>query len=179
MPLQTRQHSPPPILHVSHSLIGKPPPPGLSCFSQYGHPFPPSIDQVMQPHLSNATHHLVHVGTEEEFWSHIKVNNELESFHNESGHLHYHLVPALLLARINPSHKPPHQYKVLNNLLGGVSHQHQATSSIMNTYPSRQVEEHEHVVTHCNNNFDIRGGVYCTSNMTRRRTSYTWWVMHI
>jgi hypothetical protein len=33
---------------VSHSLTGKPPPPGLSGSSQYGHPRPlPSIDQVM------------------------------------------------------------------------------------------------------------------------------------
>ncbi len=136
MPLQTHHHVPPPILHPSHSLIGKPPPPGLSGFSQYGHPPPLSIDQVMQPHLSNATHHLVHVRTKEEFWSHIKVKNKLESFHNESGHLHNHLVHALLLARVEPSHKPPHQYKFLSSLLGGVSHQHQATSSIMNIYPS-------------------------------------------
>jgi hypothetical protein len=179
MPLETHHHAPPPILHVSHSLIKKPPPPELSSSSQYGHPPLPSINQVLQPHLSNATHHLVHVGTKEEFWSHIKVKNELEFFHNESGHLHNHLVHALLLARVNLSHKPPHQYKFLSNLLGGFPHQHQATSSIMNKYPSRQVEEHEHVVTHCNNNFNIKGGVYCTSNMTRRGTSYTWWVMHI
>ncbi len=72
MPLQTHHHAPPPILHVSHSLIRKLLPLGLSGSSQYGHP-PPSIDQVMQPHLSNATHHIVHVATEEEFWSHIKV----------------------------------------------------------------------------------------------------------
>jgi hypothetical protein len=136
MPLQTHHHAPPPILHVNHSLTWKPPPPGLSNFSQYGHPLPPSINQVMQPHLSNATHHLVHLGTKEEFWSHTKVKNELEPFHNESGHLQNHLALALLLARVNPSHKPPHRYKVPSSLLGGVSHQHQTTSSIMNIYPS-------------------------------------------
>jgi hypothetical protein len=108
----------------------------------------------MQPHLSNVTHHLVHLGTEEEFWSHTKVKNELESFHNENGHLHNHLAFALLLARVNPSHKPPHQYKVSNNLLGGVSYQYQATSSIMNKYFSRQVEEHEHV-THKFSSMDL------------------------
>jgi hypothetical protein len=102
----------------------------------------------MQPHSNNATHHLVHLGIEEEFWSHTKVKNELEAFHNESGHLQNHPPLALLLARVDPSHKPPHRYKVLGNLLGGVSHQHQATSSIVNKYPSQQVEEHEHVVTH-------------------------------
>ncbi len=147
MPLQTHHHAPPPILHVSHSLTRKPPPPGLSNSSEYGHP-PPSIDQVMQPHLNNATHHLVHLGIEEEFWSHTKVKNELEYFHNENGHLQNHLTLVRLLARVNPGHKSPHQYKVPNNLLGGVSYQHQATSSIVNRYPSRQVEEHEHVVTH-------------------------------
>jgi len=62
----------------------------------------------MQPHLSNATHHLVHLGTKEEFWSHTKVKNELEFFHNENGHLQNQLALARLLARINPSHKPPH-----------------------------------------------------------------------
>jgi len=164
MPLQTHHHALPPRLSSS---------------SQYRHPPPLSINQVIQSHLSNATHYFVHVGTKEEFWSDIKVKNKLESFHNESGHLHNHLVHALLLARVEPSHKPPHQYKFLSSLLGGVSHQHQATSSIINKYPSRQVEEHEHVVTHCNNNFDIKGGVYCTSNMTRGGTSYTSWVMHI
>jgi hypothetical protein len=65
----------------------KPPPLGLSIFFQYGHPPPFLINQVSQPHLSNATHHLVHLGIEEEFWSHTKVKNELESFHNESDHL--------------------------------------------------------------------------------------------
>jgi hypothetical protein len=109
---------------VSHSLTWKPPPPGLSSSFQYGHPPLPSIDQVMQPHLSNVAHHLVHIGTEEEFWSHTKVKNELEYFHNESGHLHNHLAFAFLLARVNPSQKPPHRYKVLGSLLGGVSHQH-------------------------------------------------------
>ncbi len=148
MPLQTHHHVLPPILHVNHSLTRKPPPLGLSSSSQYGHPPPLLIDQVMQPHMSNGTHHFVHLGTEEEFWSHTKVKNELESFHNENGHLHNHLALALLLARVNPSHKPPHQYKVPSNLLGGISYQHQATSSIVNKYPSRQVEEHEHVVTH-------------------------------
>jgi hypothetical protein len=102
----------------------------------------------MRPQLSNDTHHLVQLGTKEEFWSHIKVKKELESFHNESGHLQNHPALALLLAKVNPSPKPPHWYKVPGNLLGGVSHQHQATSSIMNKYPSRQAEEHEHVVTH-------------------------------
>jgi hypothetical protein len=72
---------------VSHSLTMKPPPPGLLGSSQYGHPPPPSIDQVMQPHLSNVTHHIVHLGTKEEFWSHTEVKNELESFRNENGHL--------------------------------------------------------------------------------------------
>jgi len=64
------------------------------------------------------------------------VKNELESFHNESGHWVNHPAPTLLLARGNLSHKPPHQYKVPGSLLGGVSHQHQVTSSIMNRYPS-------------------------------------------
>jgi hypothetical protein len=90
----------------------------------------------MQPHMNNVTHHLVHLGTKEEFWSYTRVKNELESFHNESGHLHNHHAPTLRLARVNPSHKPPHQYKVLGSLLGGVSHQYQTTSSIMNKYPS-------------------------------------------
>ncbi len=134
--MQTHHHAPPSILHVSHCLIGKPPLPRLSSSSQYGYSPLPSIDQVMQPHSSNATHHLVHLGIEEEFWSHVKVNKELESFCNESGHLHNNLVFALLMARVNPSHKPPHQYKVPSSLLGGVSHQHQATSSIVNIYPS-------------------------------------------
>jgi hypothetical protein len=61
----------------------------------------------MQPHLSNVTHHFVHWGIEDEFWSHTKVKNKLESFDNESGHLQNHLAPTLLLARVNPSHKPP------------------------------------------------------------------------
>jgi len=78
----------------------------------------------MQPHLSNVTHHLVHLGTEEEFWSHVKVKNKLESFHIENGHLQNYHAHAFLLARISPSHKPPHQYKVPGSLLGGVSHQH-------------------------------------------------------
>jgi hypothetical protein len=78
----------------------------------------------MQPHLSNATHHLVHLGIEEEFWSDIKVKKELDSSHNESGHLHNHHALVLLLARVNPSHKPQHQYKVHGSLLGGISHQH-------------------------------------------------------
>ncbi len=134
--MQTHHHAPPSILHVSHSLIGKPSLPRLSSSSQYGHSPLLSIDQVMQPHTSNATHHIVHLGIEEEFWSHIKVKKELESFCNENGHLHNNLVFALLLARVNPSHKPPHRYKVLKNLLGGVSHQHQATSSIVNKYLS-------------------------------------------
>jgi hypothetical protein len=67
----------------------------------------------MQPHLSNVTHHLVHLGIEEEFWSHIKVKNELEYFHDENGHLYNLLTFALLMARVNPSHEPPHQYKFL------------------------------------------------------------------
>ncbi len=135
-PLQTHHHALPPILHVSHSLTRKPPPPRLSSSFQYGHPPLPSIDQAMQPHLSNVTRHLVHLGIKKEFWSHIQVKNELESFHNESGHLQNHPTPTFILARIKPSHKPPHQYKVLGSLLGGVSHQHQATSSIMNRYLS-------------------------------------------
>jgi hypothetical protein len=93
---------------VSHSLVGKPPPPWLSCYFQYGHPPPPSIDQVMQPHLNNVTHHFVHLGTEEEFWSHTKVKNELESFHNENGYLQNHHAPTFLLTRISTNHKPPH-----------------------------------------------------------------------
>ncbi len=101
----------------------------------------------MQPHMNNATHHVVHPRIEEEFWSHTRVKNELEAFHNESGHLHNHLAPILFLAKVNLSHKPPHQYNVLGSILVEVSHEHHATSSIMNIYPSGQVEEHEHVVT--------------------------------
>jgi hypothetical protein len=74
--------------------MGKPLPPRLSGSSQYGHPPPPSIDQVMQPHLNNATHHFVHLGIEEEFWSYTKVKNEIEFFHNESGH--YKIIMILL-----------------------------------------------------------------------------------
>ncbi len=155
MPLQTHHHAPPPILHASHSLTGKPPTPGLSGSSQYGHPPPPSIDQVMQPHPSKATHHLVHLGTEEEFWSHTKVKSGLESFHAESGDLQNHPAPALPLARVNPSHKPPPQYRVPGGLLGGVPHQHQTASSSVNRYPSRQAEEHEHVVTHKFSSLDL------------------------
>jgi hypothetical protein len=135
LPLQTHHHAPTPILHLSHSLTGRCPPPGLSGSSQYGHPPPlPSIDQIMQPHLSKVTHHLVHLGTKEEFWSHTKVKSGLEFFHNESGHLQNHPAPTFPLARVNPSHKPPHQYRVPGSLLGAVSHQHQAPSSIMNIF---------------------------------------------
>jgi hypothetical protein len=156
MPLQTHHHAPPPILHASHSLTGKPPPPGLSGSSQYGHrPPPPSIDQVMQPHPSKATHHLVHLGTEEEFWSHTKVKSGLDSFHAESGDLQNHPAPALPPARVNPSHKPAPQYRVPGGLLGGVSHQHQTASSSVNRYPSQQAEEHEDVVTHKFSSLDV------------------------
>ncbi len=75
------------------------------------------------------------------------MKSGLESFHNESGNLQNHPAPAFPLARVNPSHKPPHQYRVPGSLLGGVLHQHQAPSSIINRCPSRQAEEHEHVVT--------------------------------
>jgi translation initiation factor 4G len=109
----------------------------------------------MQPHPSKATHHLVHLGTEEEFWSHTKVKGGLESFHAESGDLQNHPAPALPLAR-DPRHKPPPQYSVVpGGLLGGVSHQHQTASSSVNRYPSRQAEEHEHVVTHKFSSLDL------------------------
>lgn len=109
----------------------------------------------MQPHPSKATHHLVHLGTEEEFWSHTKVKSGLDSFHAESGDLQNHPAPALPPARVNPSHKPAPQYRVPGGLLGGVSHQHQTASSSVNRYPSRQAEEHEDVVTHKFPNLDL------------------------